>query len=63
LEKGWEMFEPDIVEVLAALRPAYLRRELGFYRVALEGDALQVVQTLRKDRRSCSHYGHLIEEV
>ena len=45
------------------MRPAHLCRELGFYRVALEGDVLQVVQTLRKDRRSRSHYGHLIEEA
>jgi hypothetical protein len=40
--------EPDIAEAIAALRAAYLCQELGFYRVILKGDALKVVQALKK---------------
>lgn len=29
----------------------------------LEGDAIHVVQTMRKEDRNWSHYIHLIEEV
>jgi hypothetical protein len=54
--------EPDISKAIAALRAAYLCHELRFYKVVLKG-ALQVVQAFKKDGRSRSHYGHLIEEA
>lgn len=38
------IIEPDIVEALAAFRAANFCRELGFNRVILKGDDLQVEQ-------------------
>lgn len=43
--------EIDIAKVAAALR-IKLGRELGFYKVVLEGDVFQVVQALNKDSRN-----------
>jgi hypothetical protein len=35
--------EPNRVEAITALRAVHLCHELGFYKVILKGDALQVV--------------------
>ena len=48
--------ELDVAKTIGALRAVHLCHELGFYRVILEGDVLQVVQTLKKER-SWSCYG------
>lgn len=53
----------DIAEASAALRASNFCRKLGLHRVILEGDALQVVQTLRKEGRNWSRYDHLIEDT
>lgn len=37
------IIEPDIAEAIAALRATQFCHELGFYKVILEGDALQVL--------------------
>lgn len=46
------IIEPDVEEAMAALRAVLLCCELGYYRVVLEGDPLQVAQALKKERRS-----------
>jgi ribonuclease HI len=51
------------VEVTAALRAIKLSWELGFHRVVIEGDSLQVMQALNKDGRNWSRYGLLMEEA
>jgi hypothetical protein len=37
--------------------------ESGFHKMVLEGDSLQVVQTLNINGRNWSRYSHLIEEA
>jgi ribonuclease HI len=54
---------PDIAEAVAALKAVTFCRELGFSKVILEGDALQVVNALKASTRNWSPYGHLIEEA
>jgi ribonuclease HI len=53
----------DIAEAMAVLRALHFSRELGFYMVILEGDALQVVHALEKGWRTWSRYAHLIEDT
>lgn len=50
-------------QTVAALRAVLFCGELGFLWVILEGDALQVVQVLRKEGKNYSRYGHIIEEA
>jgi hypothetical protein len=57
------IIEFNIVEAFAALRAINFCRELGFYRVILEGDALQVMQVLNKDGKIWYRYGHCIEKA
>merc|ERR1712100_259600 len=38
-------------------------RDLRFSKIILEGDALQVVQALKKPGRNWCRYGHIIEET
>jgi hypothetical protein len=52
-----------IAEAIAVLRATIFCKELGHQWVVLEGDALQVVQTLRKEDKNLSKYSHLIENL
>jgi len=61
--KGYIINSSINVEVIAALRAAVFCRELGYQQVMLEGDALQVVQTLRNENKNLSKYGSLIEKT
>ncbi len=54
---------PDIAKATAAWRAALFCKELGYQRVELEGDALQVVQALQKEGCNWSKYDYLIEEA
>lgn len=38
---------PEIVKAMAALRTVNFSHKLGFYKVILEGDTLQIVQALK----------------
>jgi hypothetical protein len=42
---------PDNVEAMMALRTTKFNSELGFYKVFLECDALQIVKELKKMRK------------
>jgi hypothetical protein len=53
----------DVVEAMSALRVVNFIYKLGFYRISLEGDVLQIVQALGKGVSNWSAYGHLIEEI
>jgi hypothetical protein len=53
----------DVVEAMSSLRVVNFSYELGFYRISLEGDVLQIVQALGKCVSNWSAYGHLIEEI
>lgn len=53
----------EIAETIAALRAINFSRELDFYKVILEGDALQIVQALGQEGSNLCVYGHLIEET
>jgi len=54
---------PEIAEAISALRAVHFSHGLGFYKVILEGDALQIVQALGKEGSNWCIYGHLIEET
>jgi hypothetical protein len=51
------------VITIVALQSATFYREFGNQRLVLEGDTLQVVQTLWKEDKNLSKYGHIIEET
>jgi ribonuclease HI len=53
----------DIAGAVAALRAITFCRELGFTRVVLEGDAIQIVQVLKSSTHNWNSYGHLIKEA
>jgi hypothetical protein len=42
----------EIVEAMAALRVVNFNRELGFYKVIVEGDAFKIMQAPRKEGSS-----------
>jgi hypothetical protein len=54
---------PDIAEATVALRTTKFNSELGFYKVFLERDALQIVEELKKEEKNTSKYGHLIKDI
>lgn len=53
----------DIAEATAALSAITFIRELGLYKVVMEGDVLIVVQALMSFDKNWSCYDHLIEEA
>jgi hypothetical protein len=55
--------DPTIAEAIAAWKAVELGCELGFQRVILEGDALEIVKALRQAEPSWSRYGQLIEDA
>jgi len=55
--------DPVIVEATAACCAALFCWELGYQRVELKGEALQMVQALRKEGCNLSKYGHIIEKA
>jgi hypothetical protein len=55
--------DPIITESTVAWQAALFYRDLGYQRVELEGDALQVVHALRKECCNLSKYEHIIEET
>lgn len=55
--------DPTVTEAVALWKVASFCLELGFQRLHLEGDALEIVQTLQQ-RDSCfSRYGQLIDDT
>lgn len=54
---------PDIAKALTAMNAVSFCRDLGFSKVIWEGDALLVVQVLRRSSSNCSRCGHLIDET
>jgi hypothetical protein len=57
------IIDHGIAKAITALGATIFCRELGHQRVVLEGDALQVVQALRKEDKNLSKYCHLIENL
>jgi hypothetical protein len=54
---------PNVAETIVVLSATKLNSELGFYKVFLEGNALQIVQKLKKYGEKTSKYDHLIEHT
>jgi ribonuclease HI len=50
-------------EAMAALSAMYFCREVGFFEVILEGDAIQVLQAINSDPPFLSKFGHFIESI
>jgi len=53
----------EIAKAMAALKAVNFNHKLSFYKVILEGDALQMVHALRKEDSNWCIYDHLIEET
>ena len=51
------------VESLAAAKALSFATELGFRRVILEGDSLEVIQALRENDQSLTPMGLLLEDI
>jgi hypothetical protein len=61
-EPNDHIIAPEIVETIPSLRAVNFSRKLGFYKVILEGDALQIVHALKKEGSNWCINDHLIEE-
>lgn len=55
--------DPTMVESFVALRAVVFAKEMGWQKVELEGDALQVIMALRKDNKNWSRYGQVIDDT
>jgi hypothetical protein len=55
--------EHVIVEVLTAYHVVYFSKDLSLHHIILEGDALQVVKTLKDKGINCSRFGQLVEDT
>jgi len=55
--------EPKMAEVMAALFAISFCREVGFFEVMFEGDALQVAQEINTGNPPLSRIGHFVESI
>jgi hypothetical protein len=55
--------DPTMAEAWAALQALLFRKEICFFGVILEGDALQIVITISMESPNWSRFGHFIEEI
>ena len=53
-------FSPEIAEAMAAARAISFVQDLGFTSFILEGDSVNVINTLNSDEKSLSNYGHVL---
>jgi hypothetical protein len=52
-----------VVEAMAVLTTTILIGQLGLTNAILEGDSLELVQALRREERSWTKYGPILEET
>jgi hypothetical protein len=57
------MIDPHGAEAIATLAAVLFSKEVGFFDVIFEGDALQIVQEINTVLPSYSNCGHFIEGV
>ncbi|XP_059462058.1 uncharacterized protein LOC132191056 [Corylus avellana] len=55
--------DPTVAETIGAWMSVDLTSHLGFTRIYLEGDALEIVQALRMEGSCWSRYEHLINDA
>jgi len=55
--------EPVIDEAMAALEACLFCKEVGFFDIILEGDALQIVLEINSGSLSLSCFGHFIDSI
>jgi len=55
--------DPVVVETIAALRATEYCRNRGFSNIILEGDSLQVVQSLAKTDFNWTQHGQIMEDI
>ena len=56
-------FSPEIVEAMATARAISFVQDLGFTSFILEGDSVNVINTLNSDEKSLSNYGHILSST
>ncbi|XP_030958848.1 uncharacterized protein LOC115980769 [Quercus lobata] len=56
-------FSPEIAEAMAATRAISFVQDLGFTSFILEGDSVNVINTLNSDEKSLSNYGHVLSSA
>ena len=61
--KGPEVKSSEEVEVLACRRAVEFSREVGFSRVIIEGDCLNVMKALSVSTENSSLLGHIYEDI
>ncbi|XVF78426.1 hypothetical protein PTKIN_Ptkin14bG0131700 [Pterospermum kingtungense] len=55
--------EPDVAEATAAMMAVRFAKDLGLFRVIVEGDALRVINAVNSPSPDLSEIGNIIEEV
>jgi len=55
--------EPAMAEAMAALEACLFCKEVGFFDIILEGDALQIVLEINSGSLSLSCFGHFIDSI
>jgi hypothetical protein len=55
--------DPVVAEALASLHAVKLCREMGFNNSILEGDALQIVMTIKVESNNLSKFRHIVHGI
>jgi len=54
---------PEANEALAAFHAVETCKEMGFHNIILEGDALQIVNTIKVTCNNLSSFGHIVDGI
>jgi hypothetical protein len=57
------LVDPKVAKAMAALHAILFSKDIGFFDVIFEGDALQVVREINSDPPYASHIGHFVESI
>lgn len=57
------VFEPVMGEALAALQAVELCRDLGIYKVILEGDSLTTVKAIGETKQNWLMYVQIVDDI
>lgn len=57
------LVEPVVAKALAALYAVNFCREMNFYDILMEGDALQIVSAVKMESKYWSRYGHIVDGI
>ena len=58
-----EVMDPEAIEIIAAIKMLDFTLQMGFTRVSIEGDALNIVNRINQVTSNIFSIGHIVEEA